>query len=71
MQEQLVLGDDRITSLERTNDELRIHIDGTREAEQRQDNDFKSQARELGRLRVCLNCLLKHETNHYRLKYLR
>jgi hypothetical protein len=55
LQERLILGDNRIHSLKRADDELRVQIDCTTEEARRQEHEIKAQERELQNLRVCSN----------------
>jgi hypothetical protein len=71
VREQLILKDDHIHALEVANDELRVQIESGREAEERQDIDFKAQARELQNLRVCGDRRMKNKTNHCRPRFFR
>ena len=52
LHEQLALGDDRIDVLEQENQEIRSQLDRAQEDVLRQENELRTQSRELNNLKV-------------------
>jgi chromosome segregation ATPase len=55
LHEQLALGDDRIDVLEQENQEIRSQLDRAQEDVLRQENELRTQSRELNNLKVSVN----------------